>query len=494
MSNSRHVRSGFSRRSLIQRGTALGAGVALSRFALTGAQTPDASPAGEIDPEYAAAEQEFLSQFPVEGKKLRMLSAVTGGKNPEEDKLFADEIKRLTGIEVELVHPTAEYDEKVLADLAGGIEYDLVYMGKPQMDTLLEQDIFTDLTDSINDSPILGNPTVIPDQEWDQIRYDGHLYSVFNKREGARMLTVRQDWLDKLGLDTPRTLDEIYDVMVAFRDGDPVGDGSQPLGLSTAGTYDIQPFMSAEGVRSGYVDVDGTRTIPYASEAAIPVYDWLANLYAEGLYDPNFATAETAEMRNLFMTDKVGFVTYWDTWVGLFNAQVHANSPDSPFQAAGIAAAENSEGDVLIARGQPGVWTIPVNAPDPETAFLFLEWWNTMPGITLGTLGILDHDYTLDGDTYELTAIGEEHAMDHGDPTPYNSNWTNPIGELPGLVDAQEVAIENGYLEELGPDWNPSVKPILDEHIIKIILGDLSPEDGVAEMHNALLSGGFIDE
>lgn len=84
--------------------------------------------------------------------------------------------------------------------------------------------------------------------------------------------------------------------------------------------------------------------------------------------------------------------------------------------------------------------------------------------------------------------------MDHGSPTPYNTNWTNPVGELPGLSDAQAISFEHGYLEELGPDWSPEVQPIMDEHIIQIILGDMTPADGVAAMHEALLGAGLIDE
>lgn len=430
-----------------------------------------------------------------EGETLRILSAVVGGKTPEEDQLFAEEITRLTGIEVELVHPTAEYDEKMLADLAAGVEYDLIYMNKNRMDVLVDQEVLTDLTEQINDSAILSNPTVIPPDEWEMIKYDGEtLYSVFNKFEGARMLTVRQDWLDQLGLETPKTLDDIYNVMVAFRDQDPAGNGEgATLGLSTAGTYDIQPFMSAEGVHPGYVEVDGKRTIPYATEAAVPVYEWLAKIYAEGLYDPSFATAETADMRNLFMTDKVGFVTYWDTWIGLFNAQVQQANPESSFEAKGIAAAEGPDGDVVISRGQPSVWAIPVNAPNPELAFKFLEWWNTFPGIILGSLGILDHDYTVEGDTYELTEIGQEHAMDHGNPTPYNTNWNNPVGELPGIEEAQKISVEHGYLAQLGPQWDAEVVPILDENIIKAILGDISAADAVAAMQEQLRGEGLID-
>lgn len=500
MSRKRTFTTPMSRRSLVRRSTALGAGAALGSFVLANAQTPAATPAsptaGEMDPDFLAAQDELLAELQgMEGKRLRILSAVVGGKTPEEDQLFAAEIQRLTGIEVELVHPTADYNEKLLADLAGGVEYDLIYTNKDTMDVLVDDGVLTDLTEQINNSALLSNPTVIPPDEWSMIEYEGGVYySVFNKFEGARMITIRQDWLDELGLEAPRTLDEIYDTMIAFREQDPAGNGAgATLGLSLAGTYDIQPFMSAEGVLPGYVDVDGARTIPYATEAAIPVYAWLAQLYAEGLLDPNFATATTADMRNLFMTDRVGMVTYWDTWVGLFNAQVRAADPNTTFEAKGIAAAEGPNGEIILSRGQPSVWTIPVNAPDPETAFKFLEWWNTIPGITLGSLGILDHDYTVEGETYELTDIGAEHSMDHGNPTPYNENWVNPIGQLPGLAEAQEISVEYGYLPVAGPDWTPSVVPILDEHIIQAILGDLTPEEAVAAMQQRLQNEGLID-
>jgi putative aldouronate transport system substrate-binding protein len=486
--------SRISRRSLVSRASALGAGAALSVPMLARAQsTPGASPAAAGASTETEAGQQVIADIQAMGGKLKILSPVVGGKTPEEDALFAQEITRLTGLEIELVHPTAEYDEKVLADLAAGIEYDLIITNQDKALVLVDQGVLTDLTEQIQNSAMLQDSSVIPTEEWEMVSVDGKYYSAFQKFEGARMLTTRQDWLDALGLDTPATLDDVYNTIIAFRDENPAGTAEGPLGLSTAGTYDIQPFMSAEGVFPGYIEVDGKRTIPYATEAAIPVYEFLAKLYSEGLYDPNFATAETADMRNLFMTDGVSFVTYWDTWVGLFNSTVHTENPDSPFQAVGIAACEGPEG-VIINRGQPSVWTIPVNAPSPDLAFKFIEWWNTIPGITLGSLGILDHDYTVSGGTYELTEIGTEHNMDHGDPTPYNSNWVNPIGTLPGLKEAQEITKAHGYLATLGPDWDLEINPLMDEFIIQAILGDIAPGDAVTALHDELLAGGFIDE
>ena len=489
--------SRVSRRSLVAGASALGAGATLAGpLGVYAQSTPVASPAAAMDPDFAAAQDALLQELQgLSGKRLRILSAVVGGKTPEEDELFAQEITRLTGIEIELVHPTADYGEKLLADLAAGVEYDLIYTNKDTMDVLVADGVLTDLTEQIKGSAILSNPTVIPNDEWDLVRYeDATFYSVFNKFEGSRMLTVRQDWLDQLGLEAPTTLDEIYNVMVAFRDQDPAGNGEGvTLGLSTAGAYDIQPFMSSAGIMPGYVEVDGARTIPYATDAAVPVLEWLANLYAEGLYAPNFATDTTADMRNLFLTNQVGFVTYWDTWVGLFNNVRLAEDPDTTFQAKGIAAVPGPDGQIILNRGQPSVWTIPINAQDPETAFLFLEWWNTIPGITLGSLGILDNDYTVTDGEYELTEVGAAHSMDHGNPTPYNENWVNPVGELPGLAEAQEISVEYGYLAVAGPQFSPEVEPILNEFIIQAILGDISAADAVAGMQEQLRSQDLID-
>ena len=487
------MKHSISRRSLVQKGSALGGAAAFARFGGMSAQ--DATPAVEVDADFLAAQEALLEDLQqYAGERIHMLSAVVGGKDPDEDALFAEEFERLTGIGLDLVHPPADYDQRRQTDLAAGVEYDLIYTNKQHMDVMVDQEVLVDLTDQIEGSALLSNPTVIPADEWEQVKYDGRIYSVFNKFEGSRPLVIRGDWLDNLGLETPSTLEELHETLVAIRDGDPVGDGSQPIGFSATGTYDFQPFFSAFGLRNGYSNADlNSGSIDYASDAAIPVYEFLAQMFQDGLIDPNFATQEMADVRNQFMTDRVFSHTYWDTWVGLYNAQVAANNPGTEFRAVAVAAAADENGDVTITRGQPSVWVIPVNAPNPELAFKVLEWWHTFPGITLGSLGIEGHDFTVTDGVYELTEVGQQHAMDHGVPTPQNLNWVNPVGELPGLRDAQEITRQYASLDAYGPDWEPTIKPLIDETMIRIILGDLDATEGVASLQEELRGQGFID-
>src|SRR5690606_27116471 len=59
---------------------------------------------------------------------------------------------------------------------------------------------------------------------------EGNIYTFPFLRGGDLLLTVhglalRQDWLDKLELDMPTTLDEWEEVLTAFKEQDPNGNG-----------------------------------------------------------------------------------------------------------------------------------------------------------------------------------------------------------------------------------------------------------------------------
>ncbi|MCM3760556.1 extracellular solute-binding protein [Alkalihalobacillus oceani] len=431
-----------------------------------------------------------------EEKTLRILTSVVGGKTPEEHAEFEKEIERLTGISVTIEKVPTDYDQRLLTSMSAGEQYDLVYMTKPMMDVLVDQGALTELTQSIQDSEILSDPTVIPTEEWELITYDdGKIYSVFNKFEGGTMPLIRQDWLEALGLEEPTTLDDYYQVLKAFTEQDPNGTGQDDTyGLTTAGLYDIQGFMSAAGVKARYViEDDGSRTIPYATEAAIPVYEWFAKLYEEGILDPNFATNDSGNMQELFLSDRVGVVTYWDAWVGLFNNIRLNDDPNTSFMAKGLPGAPDENGEFMLRRGDPSVWAIPVNAEHPETALEFLEFWHTPEGNTVSTLGVKDLHYTVDENgEYELTELGEIANMDHGVVFPNNTNWENPFGTLPGVEEAQAIIIEHAQPEVSTADW-PQAEKIVERYVFAAITGDMPAPEAVERMHGELLAADLID-
>ncbi|GGD95802.1 extracellular solute-binding protein [Paenibacillus nasutitermitis] len=427
--------------------------------------------------------------------KLRILAANIGGKTPEENTQFEAAIKGQTGIDAKLEKPASDYDQKVLTALGSGEKYDLIEMSDlGKLSEFIDQGVVSDLNDFVTNSTVLSDPKVIPKAEWDQLKdKDGKIVAVFTKFQGGTMPIVRKDWLDKLKLDEPKTLDEYYKVLKAFKEQDPDGNGkNDTYGLSTAGLYEIQGFMSAAGLKYRYVMKDGKRTIPYATEAAVPMYEWFAKLTKEGIMDPNFITNDTGKMRNLFLTDRVGMVTYWDAWVGMFNNLRHQEDPNTTFDAKAIASIPGTDGTILMRRGDPDFWIVPSNAEHPDAAKKFLEFWNSEEGIRLGSLGVEGVDYTKEGTEYKMTAVGTEHNMDHGVPFWYNENVKTAFDKLPGVQDAQDLVKQYATLELALPGWADAEK-IVQNYALKAMSGQMPAGEAVKKMQDELIAKKLID-
>ena len=102
------------------------------------------------------------------------------------------------------------------------------------------------------------------------------------------MLWIRQDWLDNLKLEVPTTIDELEEVMRAFTEDDPDGNGQDDTyGLGGDG-YDFRSFwpwiQSYDYTHYDRWVVDDAGNVQYGP-AAENTRKWLtdvADLYAKG--------------------------------------------------------------------------------------------------------------------------------------------------------------------------------------------------------------------
>jgi putative aldouronate transport system substrate-binding protein len=419
-----------------------------------------------------------------EAPTLVWFTSVQGGREPAESPLFEAEVERLTGVKVKIVKTTEDYSTKLAAMLATGEPLDIVYLGAGDFESLWSQSLFEPLTKRIEASPVLSDPKVIPQSEWDRIRRDdGEIYAVFNKFEQGTMPIARKDWMDKLGFGEPQDLDGYYKMLKAFTTQDPDGNGKNDtygIGIGYS-IYETTGFFGSQGVIRGFQkDAAGKLYAPHATEAAIPVYEWFARLYKEGILEPNFVTNNSAAFRDLFMTDKTGMTAYWAAWVGLFNQQVKAKNPNSPFEAVGLTPPKGPGGRLLLA-GADGLMCIPKYSKNKDLAFKVMEFWHTYDGNVLSTLGILGHDYNMVDGKYVLTEVGKAHAMDHGAPQPKSLKWVNPLGEAPGFEHAAAIVRQYARPEMVTP-YGKIWEDVVRSEAAKIIMGQITPQQGIANM------------
>lgn len=429
---------------------------------------------------------------PVISGDVKLFTSVTGGKDEDEMKLFQDALSEATGLNVTMEKPPSDYYNVLMQKLQGGERFDLIYLNINQYLSLIEQDALLDITDFITSSNIFSDPESIDPQELKDIEVDGRIYAGFNKKEVHRVVALNRVHLETAGIDYTKidpTLDGYYDTFKRLKDAIETPD-YYPLNGVVSEAFDLQPWFASVGLKGGVVkDDDGKKYVPFSTDAAAPVWEWIARLYKEGLMDPAAAVDKTKDMRDKMgaASQRTSATVDWAAWVGLHNANALAeNIGADKYEIVSLPGVKTPDGSYMLAKGSASLWAIPVNAQNPEGAKKLLEFFATQEGGELLSVGIPGHDYTVEGDKYVLTDIGEKHGNDHGAPVPIYEKFKHPIGYNPGV----EQALSYGSYAsiELPISNEADYKEIVGKWGVQIMKGEVSAAAGLAEMRAELVS------
>ncbi|MCD1259901.1 extracellular solute-binding protein [Paenibacillus athensensis] len=189
---------------------------------------------------------------------------------------------------------------------------------------------------------------------------------------GSMTTLLRKDWLDKLGLKPPKTLDEYIEVLRAFTNKDPDGNGKKDTYGFTGDNYyrSLIPFFYAYGV-----DPDNFMKMPDGSVkfgSTLPqvktVLQILQGLYKEGVIDPRMSTtanSDNTKVDEIVVSGKVGslyrFVSYLNpTYPATLSFK--ANNPDGEWMAIDPVTGPDGFG---------------ADQPDPQIGWCYLLVTNT---------------------------------------------------------------------------------------------------------------------
>lgn len=122
------------------------------------------------------------------------------------------------------------YQEQLNLRISAGEMPDIIQCVNGLELELIKNGAILDLTDLLPEkAPKLWN--AIPEEVWDIMRAcdptgEGRIYMVPNVVRYPQLAAmIRQDWLDKLGLEMPATQEEFVEVLRAFKTQDPNGNG-----------------------------------------------------------------------------------------------------------------------------------------------------------------------------------------------------------------------------------------------------------------------------
>ncbi|MBR2328207.1 MAG: hypothetical protein IKA51_06320 [Clostridia bacterium] len=320
------------------------------------------------------------------------------------DNAVMDLIKQELGIKFKLsidVKDIGVYFEKLAAEIAAGKFADIVgmgdyYFGIPNLKAANQNDLLADLTPYIKGTDENTKPTEDVLELWEQSgdsifypgTFDGQIKTlpwVSDARGSSyQFLYIRQDWLEQVGMEAPTSIDEMTDVMRAFKNnidgayGLVIGNGFLTQGENYCSVFDmfgVQPFNWYEkddgSIALGITNKD-------AMKAALTV---LRGWYAEGLVNSSEENDITV-MGGLhytsqeIMNGKAG-MHFGSTSMGFIGNTIRKNR-DARFVAVPIFAADGYELKIATNNDAFHFYAVGKSNPYPETGMKLYNFYVDM--------------------------------------------------------------------------------------------------------------------
>lgn len=272
-------------------------------------------------------------------------------------------IKEQLNVDVEVIWTAAssDYDEKVGLAISSDALPDGFVVNDTQFNSLVKNDMIADLTDSYNNYASETMKKMIGSSKGlavDNVTFDGKMMGLTSVSDGDMLLTwIRKDWLDKLGLEEPKTMADLEAVARAFVEQDPGGNGAgNTIGITgpqnggalyatflTSGTnnFGFDSVFNSYGSYPGWWVEDSSGNPIYGSIApeTKTALAKLAELYADGIIDPEMGIRK--DSAEPIINGQSGiFLGGW--WMGYFMLpDTVANNPEANFQAYTIPISDS---------------------------------------------------------------------------------------------------------------------------------------------------------
>ena len=328
---------------------------------------------------------------------------------------FVKEWEKRTGITIEWRHPlTGQAADQFNLMLASGDYPDIIYYGMSGVPgggaKLLDDGVIIKLNDLMEkNAPNFMKLMQNPQWKRDSILDDGSYYGFpYIREHESELITsafqMRKDWLDKLGLQIPTTIDEWYKVLSAFKRENVNGQGNVipyvAIGNSTFNTF--YNFAQAYGIKA----VKGTNkfykdgnTVKFGP--AQPAYrDFLTEMnkwYSEGLLDSEYLLTDDKSFASKITGHQGG--AYFGMVLGYMGVYTDLLRPDNPdFEVTAVpfplgpAGKAYGQKDINVNQNYAMVTT---KCKNPVEAVRMLDYLYGEEGNLLANFGIEGESYNM---------------------------------------------------------------------------------------------------
>jgi putative aldouronate transport system substrate-binding protein len=318
-----------------------------------------------------------------------------------DENIWTKDLENLLGIKVVnqwKIHNT-QYNNKITVSMIAGDLPDFYEVDAKQLQQIVDAGQAADLTEIYE--KYASDVTKASFEEFDGVKlegvtFDGKIRAIpldGGAPGGAQMIWIRNDWLKNVGLEPPKTMDDVMKIALAFTNEDPDQNGKKDTyGLNLqknlfGGWAGIDGFVNGyhgyaynPGNGSGtdlvfLKDADGKPVLADTLPEVKTAIGKLRELYQAGAISPEFSVYDESKAGDLATTGKIG-MAYGAFWVGTWPINnMKKEDPKVDWQPYPIVSADSNPVHPNGQGGLPGKFIV-VNSKSkhPEAAMKILNY------------------------------------------------------------------------------------------------------------------------
>lgn len=253
----------------------------------------------------------------------------------QPSKEIMAEIEKLTGVKLRMTWvPEGVYTDKMNTALTTNSLAKVTFVKFTDYNLVknaIRSDAFWEIGPYLQDFPNLKelDRTIL-----NQAAVDGKVYGLYTERPSSRQgIIIRKDWLDRLKLGKPGTLEELYEVMKQFTYNDPDGNGKKDtIGLVDRNdlVYGVFKTLSSYfGTPNNWKLENGAFIPEFVTPEYMNTMNFMRKLYDEQIINQDFALTSKEVQRDTFIRGKAGVFIGSMTDVQRLSIEAKAINPDA---------------------------------------------------------------------------------------------------------------------------------------------------------------------
>ncbi|CAM3403496.1 extracellular solute-binding protein [Paenibacillus lupini] len=374
---------------------------------------PEASSAATTEASAAATAE--TNEKPL---KISIMLPIFKTNFPKDDSPVVTEIenKTNTNIHFEWV-PNASYGDKFNITLASTKLPEIIYVPgskDPSFVNAVRSGAFWELGPYLKDYPNLSQANEVI---MNNSSIDGKNYGIYRGRAlGRNGIVYRKDWLEAVGLSQPKTIDDFYNMLKAFKEKDPDKNGKDDTyGMvlvkwtgGWASAFDTIKLWF--GAPNKWGVVDGKLVPEHQTPEYLEALKFMKKLYDEKLINQDFAVFDSAKWVDPIVNGQAGVIVDVTDTAARIEDKIHAalakenkDNPDAQFMdnMIGVTGTDGAL-KALPTSGFAGLLAIPKTTVKTEEelkrVLKFLDQMNDDDLTTLAGYGMEGKHYTKDGE------------------------------------------------------------------------------------------------